>query len=115
MSLLEVAPLSGSGLSSMPLLVYPLRTCFENQARMAAMSELDGASAVQLAEIAQAVCDNSSAHVFYFKLWHSALTYLLTPWEQPGRPFLGYCRPFVPLTRCYLGDSHCKSRLMQHI
>jgi hypothetical protein len=80
------------------------------------MSDLDGGSAVQLAEIAQAVCDNSAGHVFYFNLWHSALTFLLTHWEQPGRLFSGYCRPFVPLIRCYLGDSHSsKSRLIQHI
>ena len=53
-SLLEVVGDS----SFIPLLVYPLRTCFESHVKMAAVLELDGKSATQLAEIVQAVCDN---------------------------------------------------------
>jgi len=56
-SLLEVPPFGGKDPSFIPLLVYPLRACFESDTRILAMSKLDSASAAQLAEIIQAVCD----------------------------------------------------------
>jgi hypothetical protein len=56
-SLLEIGPSSRREYSSIPLAVYTLKSCYEDQTRLAAISKLDGASAERLAEIIQAVCD----------------------------------------------------------
>jgi hypothetical protein len=63
-SLLEVPPFGGKDPSFIPLLVYPLRACFESDARILAMSKLDSTSAAQLAEIIQAVCDIFPSHIY---------------------------------------------------
>lgn len=59
LNLLEIRPPNGGDVSSMPLLAPALKACYEDPARMAAISKLNRASAVELAEVTQSVCDLS--------------------------------------------------------
>ena len=104
-SLLEVPPFGGKDPSFIPLLVYPLRACFESDTRILAMSKLDNTSAAQLAEIIQAVCDIFHRIYTHFNFGRSASTYQHTQLGQLGRPSSDFCSSFAPPTHCCLGAS----------